>query len=97
MRLGIAEVKVKTNIYGEPYARSRYAVYRSFLFGLVRLYMRFRADDYVFNNSGGIEYIKEIAVDYVSKKQATTFVSAHDARVLIDDIKANPDKYVREL
>lgn len=82
------EEVVKTNIQGKALMiDTYYLVYRSFLFGLIRLYVKINP----FYKKG---FANEYTVEYAPQHFASTF-SLEEAEMLIRDIKNNPDKFVK--
>jgi hypothetical protein len=82
------EEVVKTNIRGNVLMKNTYyLVYRSFLFGLIRLYVKIVPS---YKNGFANEY----TVAYELQHFASTF-SLEEAEMLIRDIKNNPDKFVK--
>ena len=80
----------KTTIKGKVLTQSTYYyVYRSFLFGLVRLYLHISPD---YHNGNNMEY----EVTYAPQEYASKF-SKDEAEMLVRDLKNNPDKFVRYL
>ena len=81
---------LKTTFEGKVLEQSTcYYVYRSFFFGLARLYL-FISPDY--HNGNKTEY----EVNYTPQEYASKF-SKEEAEMLVIDLKNNPDKFVRYL
>ena len=83
------EIVESTNILGKPLkVRVEYRVYRSFFFGLFRMYVKIFScylNDWKESNI--------VAVEYTNKTEATVFCSEEDAKELIKQINENPDKF----
>lgn len=81
---------LKTTIKGKVLTqKTSYYVYRSILFGLVRLYLCISPD---YDNGNKMEY----EVIYTPQEYASKF-SKEEAEMLVRDLKNNPDKFVRYL
>ena len=81
---------LKTTIKGKVLTQSTcYYVYRSFFFGLARLYLHISP---YYHHGNKTEY----EVNYTPQEYASTF-SKDEAEMLVRDLKNNPDKFVRYL
>ena len=81
---------LKTTFEGKVLEQSTcYYVYRSFFFGLARLYLHISPD---YHNGNKTEY----EVNYTPQEYASNF-SKEEAEMLVRDLKNNPDKFVRYL
>lgn len=78
---------LKTTFEGKVLEQSTcYYVYRSFFFGLARLYLCISHD---YHNGNKTEY----EVNYTPQEYASKF-SKEEAEMLVIDLKNNPDKFV---
>ena len=81
---------LKTTFEGKVLEQSTcYYVYRSFFFGLARLYLCISPD---YHNGNKTEY----EVNYTPQEYASKFTK-EEAEMLVRDLKNNPDKFVRYL
>lgn len=91
MKFGIKEecVELKTDILGRVVSRrNHYRVYRSFCFGLFRLYMRISPE-----RSWMLSH--EVFIDYCPRYLATSYSNRGEAEALIECIRLNPSRFVR--
>ena len=79
----------KRNINGKVLETHEvYRIYRSFLFGLFRMYLNICP-----GNSWEISY--QVRVNYEPYDYATTFSTYQEAERLIEEIRNNPDKFIK--
>lgn len=90
MKLKVEKNKIilKTNIKGAVLeSNTVYNVYRPFLFGLFRVYVKIKPLCW--------KTAPEVVVDYVPNTYSTDFSTLEEAEDLITAIKTNPNKFVR--
>lgn len=93
MKFGIKKetLVIKTNINGKILiAKEQWKVYRKVCFGLIKMYICI--DN---NNDWHWTKVKEVKVEYTSRKNATSFATNEEAEALIMHILHNPDKFIR--
>ena len=91
MKFKIKKIRkiIKTNIQGKVIDENVwYVVYRSFLFGLIKWYIKISPQK-------GWKVSYEVTVMYRPWYQASKFADYEAAEELIQDIKKNPSHFVR--
>lgn len=93
IKIDIEEIKIPTgkNLLGNNCGyKTNYVLYRSLLWGLIRLYLNFRCIGY-YDNS--LNHLFEVR--YTTRFNATVFFSYEEAENTVRDIYNTPDKYLR--
>lgn len=90
MKFGIEKIKtvIKTDIKGNTLQENiSFVVYRSYLFGLGRLYVKITPKAW--------KIAHEVRVDYCLLSCATEFETYEEAESLIEHMEKEPSKFVR--
>ena len=86
LKIGSTRDNVYNVFYDKVEEIKSYYIYKSYLFGLIRIPLKFSTTAY--------KIVSSIKVSYLIKSMATRFDNKYEAEELIKDIYNNPNKYI---
>ena len=89
LKIGYTGFKIYNVLGGTAEEIKSYYIYKSYLFGLIRIPLHFSTKAY--------KIVESIKVSYRDKSMATRFDDKYEAEEFIKDIYNNPNKYILDL